>query len=587
MYRSKFLWAMVAIGLALRVLYGLAQDPLAPYGTTGGDDPWYLANALALVTDAPPGTVIHGMPTDVANLNQPPVFFLVAGIPQALLSPGPAVQVIRLLQAVLSSALIVFGYGLAVRLAGGIPGWGPTRARRAGQIAAAILALSPALILESAHVKTETLFLFFVTGGVWAFVEAVVRTRAVVLQSNLTPRPPLQPDLTPRPPLQSGEGEQSTTAAVGAQRAAPDGEPHPPTPSPLRSEGEETAPEASDAELSPANAGSSYALPLQTTGHAVRLEPVDEDDSGRAVARPYTPLPAARRHSGSGEGQGVRAGSEPGVMADAGTPLTRGKGEGFAWFALAGVLLGLATLTRAVFLLFPLALVVFAPIALGWRPGWKRGLLLLVVYSGVVLTWTAYNLARYDRFVLAGDGFASFLFIGAVGWNGPQQSDQTMDQILGPNDDGSRDQAEFLDAAESSIGANLPGYLARRIRELGGAILQPHNVEVYAGDSLRSELAVWWADDRSPAGLLAITQGNSFWPKLLLYVVHYGGLVLGAAGALLTWRNWRVGLPLLGYVAYVLLVHLFLFALPRYLFPILPFLWVFAGVAMARVLSKE
>ena len=53
----------------------------------------------------------------------------------------------------------------------------------------------------------------------------------------------------------------------------------------------------------------------------------------------------------------MRAGSEPGLRADAGSPLTRGKGQVLAWFALAGVLLGLATLTRAVFLLFPLALV--------------------------------------------------------------------------------------------------------------------------------------------------------------------------------------------------------------------------------------
>ncbi len=176
MYRSRTLWLLLALGLALRLLYGLAQDPLAPYGSTGGDDTWYLANALALVTNAPPGTAINGINTDIATLGQPPVFFIAAGIPQALLPPGPAVVALRVVHALATTAVAFFGFGLAVRLMLGMPHTNEPVARRAGLIAAAALVLSPVLILESAQVKTESLFVCFVTGGMWAYVEALARS---------------------------------------------------------------------------------------------------------------------------------------------------------------------------------------------------------------------------------------------------------------------------------------------------------------------------------------------------------------------------------------------------------------------------
>lgn len=464
MYRSKALWTLLAVGLALRLIYGLAQDPLGPYGPTGGDDPWYLANALALVTDAPGGTVIHGISTTVSMLGQPPVFFIAAGIPQALLPPGAAVVAIRILHALATTAVALFAFGLAVRLVEGVPKADARLARRAGLIAAAALALSPALILEAAQVKTESLFVFFVTGGVWAYVEAVVRDRTSLPG-----------------PLSAGEG-MNRTAVAGARHGVP-----------------------------------------------------------RSSAR---------------------------------------------WFALAGLLLGLATLTRAVFLAFPLALVVFTVAALGGRTGWKRALLLLAVYAAVVGSWTAYNLARYQRFVLAGEGLPAFFYHGVTGWDDPAQVDQRLEEARDPDSADSPTQSDYVDAAGEAIRADVGGYLARRLGELGGALLQPHNTELFPGESLRAMAAGWWANDRTPGGLAALTRADGFWPKLLLYVVHYTGLVLGAAGALLTWRSWRVGRPMLGYIAYTLLVHLFLFALPRYLFPFTPFVWVFAAAAVAAASSK-
>lgn len=482
MLRWRALWLILALGLALRLICGLTQDPLVPYGPTGGDDPWYLATALALVTDAPRGAVVGGFPADITNLGQPPVFFLAAGLPQLLLPPGPAVQALRVVQALATTAVAFFACGLAVRLVEGLPGDSTRRARLAGLIAAGALAFSPALVLESAQVKTESLFIFFVTGGVWAYVEAIARNRG----------------------------------------------PHSPTPSPLE-EGEHNGP----------------------TPHP----PLHEEQENHARRIP--------------------------------SPVERGPGREVLWWLLAGLLLGLATLTRAVFLAFPLALVVFALFALGWRAGWKRALLLLVIYAAVVLSWTAWNLVRYQRLVIAGEGLASFVYLGATGWESPEQVDQRLTDQLGAPEGGTRDQGDYLDAAGSSIGADLPGYLARRVGELSSAILQPHNVTVYSGESLRALVTSWWTNELGPDGLAALLQGDAFWPKLLLYVVHYAGLLLGAAGIFLTWRSWRAGLPMLGYIGYTLLVHLVLLALPRYIFPITPFLWVFAAAALALVRQKH
>lgn len=203
MYRSRALWLILALGLALRLLYGLAQDPLKPYGITGGDDPWYLAMSLALVTDAPPGMVVNGFAADIAKMGQPPVFFLAAGIPQTLLPPGPAVQVLRVVQALATTAVAFFACGLAVRLVEGLPGDHARRAQLAGLIAALALALSPALIIEAAEVKTESLFIFFVTGGVWAYVEAVANRRR------------------PHPPTPSPLGEGGTSSAHSTPSSFP------------------------------------------------------------------------------------------------------------------------------------------------------------------------------------------------------------------------------------------------------------------------------------------------------------------------------------------------------------------------------
>ena len=248
--------------------------------------------------------------------------------------------------------------------------------------------------------------------------------------------------------------------------------------------------------------------------------------------------------------------------------------------AAVGVLLGLATLTRAVLLLFPLGLALH--LLLVYKP-WtalNRAVWLLLVYSLVVSTWTLYNWVRYDRFIIAGEGFAAFLYIGAAGWDGAQGTDAQLAET-GLDLEADDRQQVYTDAASSAISTNPAGYLQRRVTELASAYLQPHGTVFFPGESLRSLAAGWLRDDRSLGGLLALTRVEAFWPKLTIYAFHYVGLVAGLAGMWLTRRRWRVALPLIGFIIYTTLVHLVLLALPRYIFPTAIFWWVFAAAALS------
>lgn len=418
---SRLLVLILALALGLRLAFGLAQDPTLPYQDGGSDSRWYLGTAYAIVTDTPP----QGTASDGAHLTPPPLYFLVIGIPQALLSPAGAIVAIRVFQAILATATCYFAYRLALLLTG---------RTSAGLIAAGALAIAPAFIIETAQILTETTYIFLVAGGMWLYLESITRR-----------------------------------------------------------------------------------------------------DRGSAA-------------------------NPPG-----------GRG-GLALLLGAAALFGLATLTRAVLLAFPLALAVYLLIV---RQGWKWAALFLLVYVLVVSTWTVYSLARWNRFVIAGDGLEAMFYLGTTDWKGPQGTDQQLAEVS--------PELNYTEGAQAAIGKDPLGWLRRRVDELAGAYLQPHGVTFYPGESLRSLALDWLRGDRSIAGLLALTHGDAFWPKLVLYVLHYVALLGGLAGMWLYRRQWRVALPLIGSIAYLTLVHLALLALPRYLFPNEIFWWVFTAAALSRL----
>jgi len=254
--------------------------------------------------------------------------------------------------------------------------------------------------------------------------------------------------------------------------------------------------------------------------------------------------------------------------------------------ALVGVILGIAALTRAVLLAFPLGLAIHLLMVSGWRKGLQRAIVMLVIYTLIVSTWTIYMKVKWNQVVIGAQGFAAFLYLGATEWQGPTEVDNALEQHAGSENFSTEpeDQQElYQNAAVQAIGSNLTGWLSHRTTELAGAYLQPHGTLFFPGESLKDLAVNWWANDRTLTGLLDLTEGDSFWPKLILYILHFTGIILGLVGMWLTRKNWRITLPLIGLIVYTTLVHFVLDAIPRYIFPTEFFFWLFASCTIMRV----
>jgi len=255
------------------------------------------------------------------------------------------------------------------------------------------------------------------------------------------------------------------------------------------------------------------------------------------------------------------------------------KNHAMRWLFGVGVLLGLATLTRAVTLAFPFALVIHL-IYVERRRAVRPVVLLLATYLITVSLWSAYTLLRWNRFVFGADGIAANIYLGATGsWCGPS----CVDARAGITGSGGDNQSKFVQGAVSSITSDPVGYVRTRVQNLMEALLQPHNTVYYPGESLKSLAVEWWGQGHSLAGLSRIINGDAFWPKLVLYIFHYIALLGGLFGMIIGLRRrfWAL-FPLYAFVGYFLAVHAILTAIPRYMFPIEAVLWLFVGFAFIR-----
>jgi 4-amino-4-deoxy-L-arabinose transferase-like glycosyltransferase len=256
-------------------------------------------------------------------------------------------------------------------------------------------------------------------------------------------------------------------------------------------------------------------------------------------------------------------------------------------FLAIGVLFGLATLTRAVLLLFPVCLAVHLLIVESRQRSLKRYVILLTVYGLVVSSWTIYNWLKWDHFVIGGEGFSAFLYIGATAWESPEAVDQNLAQdarVEGNSPVNPENQQDvYRDTALKIIGRDPLGWISHRIQQMASAILQPHGTEYYRGESLKQLANNWIQSDRSLDGLFRMSQSNAFWPKLVIYLFHYTAILFGFIGIWLTRDKWRLQFPLVLFILYTLGVHFFLEAIPRYIFPATVILWIFAAIAIVEI----
>ncbi len=269
-----------------------------------------------------------------------------------------------------------------------------------------------------------------------------------------------------------------------------------------------------------------------------------------------------------------------------------------AAIALAALALALATLTRAVSILFPLVIVMHL-LLLGRRRivvNWPSlSLILLIVYAAMLSTWTIHNLVLWDRFVVVSNQLLPALWRGAESGDGaPSRNDELLLQGLEEttNDDcrvdcGYEHPPElYVDRIEEILDADLAGFVALRLKELGYSLLQPHGTADFGDVSIREAAADLIREDPSPEGLLSILKIEGFAVKIAIWIAHIGGIVLGLTGMYLSRNRWQLTGPLMGFVLYTIAAHFFLLALPRYLFPLEVVWLIFAGIGAVKLYER-
>ncbi len=163
--RHTWLLALILlIGMVLRVAYAMDQPTLVLFtGADGGDSAGYLANGAGFFSGKEHGW-IRGFPFYNSNLKPAPLYIIFVGAFQVILPDHEAIIAIRLAQCLASIATVYLAYRMTATI---------SRRASTGLVAATLMAFHPALVTEPANIATETLYIFFISAGLWLYLKFV------------------------------------------------------------------------------------------------------------------------------------------------------------------------------------------------------------------------------------------------------------------------------------------------------------------------------------------------------------------------------------------------------------------------------
>ena len=226
-----------------------------------------------------------------------------------------------------------------------------------------------------------------------------------------------------------------------------------------------------------------------------------------------------------------------------------------------GVVLGLATLTRPVTILFPFFLLAGF---LFFSHRKARAVFFVIVFClGMalpILPWTVRNALVFHRFVPISVGSGFNLWVGSyLPWNGDYNWKDLSDSkklVKGlPPIEADR---KFFAEGVKNIKRHPAAYALLCVKKMGRFWLQVPGGKQVLG--------------KRPAA------------KILVFTFQYFLLLLFFSGVFFAWRerNVRVCLPVL-MIFYFTFAHLFLLAIPRYHVPVLPLVAAVAGGGLRRL----
>jgi len=220
-------------------------------------------------------------------------------------------------------------------------------------------------------------------------------------------------------------------------------------------------------------------------------------------------------------------------------------------FVVAGVVLGLATLTRAVPLLFPIYLLPFLMLRYRAALGKALGVWILITcgFVATLTPWTIRNFVHFHRLVPVQTLGGYHLYLATTAYEDPESR-------------ANRSPVEGRGDVETDAG--LYTKTVRRVAE--------HPVRFLRG--MADRLVQMWY----------LRHGGR--PDVVLGAANIGLLALASAGAYRSRRRWRQLLPILALISYFVLLHSVLFAMFRYMLPVVPALLMLASVPPVALLAR-
>lgn len=242
--------------------------------------------------------------------------------------------------------------------------------------------------------------------------------------------------------------------------------------------------------------------------------------------------------------------------------------------AIAGLALGVTTLLRP-------ECVLLAPPALiaAWWPGGSRravaALAIALVAGSTIGVWTLRNYRVFHRPILVTAVGGEALWISTTGWDQWPTNDPELQALVAGLDYVEQNHVLGRVAIEN-IRRDPWQYAAYCLRRIPAFWITSHSTYIRG---LSSTYRTYF--DRGAYVRLGA--------KLMLLAISLASIALAVAGVRIAWRGGRrwETLIVLTPVVTIAVVHVFLYASPRYQVPILPLLLVFAAVSVDQMLERR
>ena len=236
----------------------------------------------------------------------------------------------------------------------------------------------------------------------------------------------------------------------------------------------------------------------------------------------------------------------------------------------AGILFGLATLTRA--MLWPF----FVALAIGsyWMPSGpsRTSRVICLAASLVVVPWVARNIVMTGNVTIASTGWGGSLLFGTVPLH---RGSNTWTQLA---ESGRRSGADLVEGERLARQEALRIIRQDPLTWLSARASQWPGLFLDAGGSIPTS-----ANDRS----FSEAFGQRAWSTVMFKAVFMLGnaviAVAALAGLFLTRARWGESVPVWSFPVYLCVAQLPMYVEPRYGLPLAPFLLIYAAVAVDSV----